>query len=106
MDAVAFETHVKRTMNQALTEQEHLMVAVLGLSGESGEVADIIKKAIAKQDINGVNIGHLIEEMGDTLWCLALLASLYGYTLDEVAQRNIQKLNERYPQGWPTTTHE
>lgn len=72
----------------------------LGIAGEAGEVADLIKKAI----FHGHNIeqGEIKKELGDVLWYLANIARIAGLTLDEVAESNIAKLQRRYPQGFST----
>lgn len=43
-----------------------------------------------------VDVGHLIDELGDTLWYLATLAHEYGWTLDDVAEYNLLKLSKRH----------
>lgn len=70
----------------------------MGLSGEAGEVTDLIKKELFH--------GHkeepekVLKELGDVLHYLSGLATMYGYTLDEVARTNIKKLSERYADGF------
>lgn len=70
----------------------------LGLSGEAGEVVDIIKKNVFHD--NPLDKNHLTEELGDVLWYLANIASLYSIDLEEVMQRNEQKLRERYAEQY------
>ena len=69
----------------------------LGLCGESGEVADKVKKVI--RDLGGEFSAEVIEglklELGDVLWYVAQLASELGLDLDEVAQANLAKLASR-----------
>lgn len=69
----------------------------LGLAGESGEVAEKIKKVIRdKGDVIDVETKDLIKkELGDVLWYVAQLATEIDLTLDEVAEHNIQKLYDR-----------
>jgi NTP pyrophosphatase (non-canonical NTP hydrolase) len=70
----------------------------LGLTGEAGEIAEMIKK--------GVYHGHQLDrfdmrdELGDLLWYLAVTADRFGWNLGEVAERNIAKLRKRYPDGF------
>lgn len=70
----------------------------MGLAGESGEVVDLLKKHI--------HHGHELdrdeakEEMGDVLHYLSGLATMLGFTLEEVAHANIEKLMKRYPEGF------
>lgn len=73
----------------------------LGLTGEAGEVADKIKKII--RDDKGVLTNEKREalkgELGDVLWYLASLSRELGFTLDEVAEHNINKLASRHIRG-------
>lgn len=69
----------------------------LGLCGESGEVAEKVKKVI--RDKNGFydvdTINDIILELGDVLWYLAGIAHELGTDLETVAQRNLNKLTDR-----------
>jgi NTP pyrophosphatase (non-canonical NTP hydrolase) len=65
----------------------------LGLAGESGEVADLIKKS---QYRNGsLDETRLVEELGDALWYLTAIADLFGWSLAEIATANAGKLQAR-----------
>jgi NTP pyrophosphatase (non-canonical NTP hydrolase) len=70
----------------------------LGLVCEAGEAGDIIKKVVFHG--HEINNEELKKELGDTLWYLANLCSVLGYSLEEVAEMNIEKLKKRYPQGF------
>jgi NTP pyrophosphatase (non-canonical NTP hydrolase) len=74
-------------------------VATLGLAGESGEVCELVKKYLGHGA--GIDPQRVCEELGDVLWYVAALASLFGFTLDDVAAGNIEKLRQRYPNGFP-----
>jgi len=78
--------------------EKNVINAALGLSGESGEVADLIKKW--KNQGHSLDENKLIEELGDVLWYVSLMAHTLGYTLSEVATINIEKLKKRYPYGF------
>lgn len=72
--------------------------ALFNLSGEVGELHSLIAKAIrdgAKFDFEL----QVKKELGDVLWCLAAVAADYGYTLEDVAQSNINKLSKRKQDG-------
>lgn len=71
---------------------------ILGLCGETGECADIWKKA--RHQGHQLDREKLIKEAGDVLWYVAELAAGLGVTLEEIATRNIAKLRERYPDGF------
>jgi len=69
----------------------------LGLCGESGEVAEKIKKIF--RDDNGIVTNEsklkLEKELGDVLWYVAQLATELDLSLDEIATNNIRKLQSR-----------
>lgn len=76
------------------------MNAALGISGEAGEVCDIIKKAVYQG--HEMDTDHIVEELGDLMWYVALMAYMCGETLDGVMQKNVDKLWKRYPDGFST----
>lgn len=70
----------------------------LGLVCEAGEVGDIVKKEVFhghSEDREAVR-----DELGDAFHYLAVTAWLYGWTLQDVAEWNIDKLYKRYPDGF------
>jgi NTP pyrophosphatase (non-canonical NTP hydrolase) len=72
--------------------------AALGLAGEAGEVADMVKKITFHG--HAFDTASLVDELGDALWYVAEMASVLGVGLDMVAQANIAKLRRRYPEGF------
>lgn len=82
------------------SQEQRLCVLALGLAGEAGEVADLIKK----------NIGHghtldgqkMLKELGDVCWYIACLANALGASFDAVLYQNYEKLKARYPEGFST----
>ena len=70
---------------------------VLGLLGESGEVAEKIKKIIRDDngEISSEKKQEIKKELGDVLWYLAQISTELGIELDDVALENIEKLNSR-----------
>jgi NTP pyrophosphatase (non-canonical NTP hydrolase) len=75
-----------------------LMYTALGLNGESGEVAEMIKKAFFHG--HDLDRNKLKKELGDVLWYVAVMADALDMPLGEVAQHNIDKLARRYPEGF------
>lgn len=75
-----------------------LINGVLGLTGEAGEVSDLVKKGIFHE--KGIDLEHLKKELGDCAWYLAMICDACGFTLDDVMQTNIDKLKARYPEGF------
>lgn len=89
-----FQELATRTMS----ESTDLTVGVLGLAGESGEVADMRKKELAQG--HDYHPTDYILELGDILWYLAICAEQLGVSLEEIARANIEKLRKRYPLGF------
>lgn len=72
--------------------------ALLNLSGEVGELHSLIAKAIRdgeKEDYNE----QLLKECGDVLWCLVAVLKDNGYTLEDAARKNLDKLAGRKERG-------
>ncbi|MFZ2545183.1 MAG: nucleoside triphosphate pyrophosphohydrolase family protein [Candidatus Saccharimonadales bacterium] len=78
-----------------------MMGQVLGLSDESGEVLGKFKKLL--RDKKGVmsdeDKKEIAKELGDVLWYVSSVTHLLGYTLDEVARMNLDKLASRQQRG-------
>ena len=82
-------------------KDKNFIYPTLGLVGESGEVAEKIKKVL--RDNNG-NFDYesktaIKKELGDVLWYLANLCNELDFTLNEVAEENLEKLNNRLSRG-------
>lgn len=77
-----------------------LVNGVMGLCGEAGEAIDIVKKW--KFQGHPLDADHLINELGDVAWYLAVTCTAIGIPLEEVLLRNKKKLRARYPEGFDT----
>lgn len=100
-EIITFDKYQKqalRTANVENYDKEIMLNAVLGLNGETGEIADSIKKS--RFQGHELNREHLIEELGDVLWYVSLMAYSLNINLSTVAKMNIDKLMKRYPEGF------
>ncbi len=77
---------------------KNLEYPTLGLAGEAGEVANIVKKI--QRDHGGVITDEirakLKDELGDVLWYISACADELGLTLTEIAEFNVEKLAKRH----------
>lgn len=88
----------KLASKTANLKDEALTNFALGIAGEAGEVADMVKKHVYHG--HQLDRDELIKELGDVLWYVSQLAAWMNIELDEVARRNIEKLMARYPNGF------
>jgi NTP pyrophosphatase (non-canonical NTP hydrolase) len=74
---------------------------ILGLCGESGEVAEKFKKILRDKQgkLTAADRQEIIKELGDVLWYIATLARYLDTPLSEVAEHNVSKLQTRLEQG-------
>lgn len=77
-----------------------ILNASLGLSGEVGELNDMIKKWIFHE--KELDTEHVKKEIGDICWYIAMMCESFGFDMNEVMQMNIDKLKARYPEGFDT----
>jgi NTP pyrophosphatase (non-canonical NTP hydrolase) len=79
----------------------NIIYPTLGLSGEAGEISEKVKKVM--RDEGGVLTDPKREalafELGDVLWYVSQLAAEIDFTLDEIAQMNLDKLFSRKDRG-------
>ncbi len=77
-----------------------LAYVALGAGNEAGEVQGKIKKYLrGDSELTEEKRLAILDEVGDTIWYLAGVAEELGYTLDEAAERNIDKLFDRKERG-------
>ena len=82
------------------TNVTQLMTAALGLTAESGEFTEVVKKIFLQgKPYNEENVFHMKRELGDICWYLAQACMALDTTFDEVIEMNVEKLKARYPGG-------
>ena len=82
-------------------KKNELLHLVLGLVGESGEIAEKFKKWVrdADSDESLIDRADVAEELGDVLWYVAVLADYLDLSLDDIGQANLDKLASRQQRG-------
>lgn len=92
-----YQISARRTQDHNITPHSQLDHALYGLSAETGEVLGCFQKI---HQGHPLNMDELTKEMGDVLWFLAELSDCVGVHLSSIAAGNIEKLKERYPDGF------
>lgn len=100
MNADTFQAAVLRTAQNADVPGWTMINAALGVAGESGEYADLIKKYVFHG--HELDLDKCKKELGDILYYVAWAAAEHGFDLSDVMQTNIEKLLTRYPNGFNT----
>lgn len=88
----------EKTSGAGKDGERRKIIAALGLAGEAGEFANMIKKITAHG--HDIPVDKLAEELGDVMWYVAEAATACGLNLDDIAANNIAKLKARYPEGF------
>jgi len=100
---VDFKTYQEESRRTAAYPKagKNFIYPTLGLAGESGEVADKIKKVIRDKGgrLDKKTKDEIGKELGDVLWYLTQLATELGLGLEEVAEGNLRKLFSRQKRG-------
>ena len=79
---------------------QRLATAAVGLSAESGEFLEIVKKMVFQgKPWDEHNRKHLIIELGDVMWYVAQACIALDVDFDDGIKGNVQKLEKRYPGG-------
>ena len=77
-----------------------LLTAALGLTAESGEFTEVVKKIILQgKPYNEDNVFHMKRVLGDICWYLAQACMALDTSFDEIIEMNVDKLKARYPGG-------
>ena len=100
LDYAAFLTRTNSLELQEDCNVTQLLTAALGLTAESGEFTEVMKKIMFQgKPYNEENVFHMKRELGDICWYLAQACMALDTTFDEVLEMNVDKLKARYPGG-------
>ncbi len=94
MNLKQYQDEAEKTLNDSAD--------LVYLSGKLMTEASEIFQPALKHKYHGktADLGNIREEIGDCLWYVAALCSLFGWELDEVAQENIAKLRDRHGESY------
>ena len=100
---MTFEDYQKQSRTTAIYPDlgKNFVYPTLGLAGESGEVAEKVKKIFRDNngEVTAEKKEEIKKELGDVLWYLAQLATEFGLSFEEVAAFNLEKLLSRKERG-------
>ena len=95
----AFTVRLRELYSEGLPV-ERLLTAAVGMSAESGEFIEVVKKMIFQgKPVNEENLFHLKRELGDVMWYVAQACMALDTSFDEIVEMNVEKLKSRYPGG-------
>lgn len=98
MNFDVYQQQAGRTDPHPPGSRDAMLNGALGLAGEVGEVVEAVKKHVFHG--HALDRQALVGELGDVLWYVARLAAALGISLGDVAVRNLDKLQRRYPNGF------
>jgi len=92
-----YQQACKLTAKKFETPEKEILTWGLGVSGEAGDIAGCIKKTFAYDNDQRAGIK---ENIGDTMWYLAMICNFFNWDMQEILNENLEKLKARYPQGF------
>lgn len=98
MDLSRYQTEAAAT-DQTPEGSDAVLVPLLGMAGEVGSLLVEYKKYLRDGPAHRLFREQFAEELGDTLWYLANLATKFGLSLEEIAADNLSKTRDRWPAG-------
>ena len=100
LDYAALLTRMNKLELEDDCNLSQLLTAALGLTAESGEFTEIVKKIILQgKPYNEDNVFHMKRELGDICWYIAQACMALDTSFDEILVLNVDKLKKRYPGG-------
>ena len=100
LDYAALLTRMNKLELEDDCNLSQLLTAALGLTAESGEFTEIVKKIILQgKPYNEDNVFHMKRELGDICWYIAQACMALDTTFDEIIEMNVYKRKKRYPGG-------
>lgn len=97
MDFQDYQSLCKKTTQKFEDREKEILMWGLGIAGEAADTASCIKKTYGHHNDQILGIK---ENLGDTMWYIAMICNFYGWNLEDVCKDNIKKLAARYPEGF------
>lgn len=97
MNLTDYQKLCKATAKQFDSNETAIITWGLGITGEAGDVASCIKKTFMHDNDQRAGIR---ENLGDTMWYIAMICNSFGWNMDEIMEENVKKLKTRYPNGF------
>ncbi len=97
MNLKEYQKLYKKTAKKFNRKEDEILNWGLGITGETGDVAGCIKKTFFHDNDQKDGIR---ENLGDTLWYVAMICNFFDWDIEEVLKKNIKKLEKRYPKGF------
>lgn len=94
-----YQTLCKKTAKKFDNKEKEILTWGLGIAGEAGDVAGCIKKTFSHDNDQKEGIR---ENIGDTLWYMAMICNFFDWDMQEILEDNVKKLQKRYPDGFTT----
>ena len=102
---IANETDQQPTGKEPNQDSKAMLIPILGLAGEVGELVSEYKKRLRDEEAYAYFEERIAEELGDILWYLANVSSKFGLSLSEIAERNLLKTRNRWIVKEEGSTH-
>jgi len=101
MELKEYQKFCKKTAKKFDDKDKEILTWGLGIAGEAGDVAGCVKKTFSHGDDqkNGIR-----ENLGDTMWYIAMICDFFDWNIEGVLEDNIKKLEKRYPNGFSEET--
>lgn len=100
-EAVVTSSQDQTPVTHLTPQQSHLIYAALKLAEESGEVVQLLQRVIMRRESPGVGwLDQLEMELGDVLWAVTAIANTCGLNLEGIQKKAVERLQERYPDGY------
>jgi NTP pyrophosphatase (non-canonical NTP hydrolase) len=96
MDFETYQQFARETSQWAKKPDRAVLIALLGLAGESGSLLTEYKKWLRDGEGHRAFRDRMAEELGDLLWYVAEIASCLDLDLEEIAAMNVQKVQDRW----------